>query len=159
MRMKFEIKRIDDAAWLHSFICERWGSPGVVSRGRMWTGDSLFALSAHDRSGLAGVVSWRVEEGAIELVTMDALSRGQGVGSALLAALLKEARGTECSRLWLVTTNDNLDALRFYQRRGWRIAAIHQDAVSRSRQLKPSIPQVGAYGISIRDEIEMEYPL
>ena len=80
-----------------------------------------------------------------------------GVGSALLAEAGRIARAAGCTRLWLITTNDNVDALRFYQRRGFRLAALHPGAVDDSRaRLKPEIPEVGAHGIALRDELELE---
>ena len=79
-----------------------------------------------------------------------------GIGSALLDALRHEIGDGE--RIWLVTTNDNLEALRFYQRRGFRLSALRTGAVDESRRrLKPQIPTVGDFGIPIRDEIELEY--
>jgi hypothetical protein len=77
------------------------------------------------------------------------------VGSALLAAVENHARADGFHRIWLITTNDNLDALRFYQRRGYVIAAVHSGAVDRARRLKPGIPEVGYYGIPIHDEVEL----
>jgi hypothetical protein len=63
-------------------------------------------------------------------------------------------------RLWLVTTNDNVDALRFYQRRGFRLAELRPEAVTLSRRaLKPEIPMVGAHGIELRDELELDLEL
>jgi ribosomal protein S18 acetylase RimI-like enzyme len=56
----------------------------------------------------------------------------------------------------VTTTNDNLNALRFYQRRGFRIMGVHPGAVNEARRLKPSIPAIGAYGIPICDEIDLE---
>jgi hypothetical protein len=62
-------------------------------------------------------------------------------------------------RVWLVTTNDNVDALRFYQCRGWRLAALRVGAVDDARaRLKPGLPEVGQYGISLRDEMILEWP-
>ena len=62
-----------------------------------------------------------------------------------------------CTRLWVITTNDNVNALRFYQRRGFCLVTVHRGAVDRSRAtLKPEIPAAGAYGIPLRDEIELE---
>jgi len=88
-------------------------------------------------------------------VTIDSLVEGQGVGTALIAAVAEAARASGCLRLWLVTTNDNVDALRFYQKRGFRLAALYPDAIAESRKLKPKIPPIGAHGIPIRDEIEL----
>jgi ribosomal protein S18 acetylase RimI-like enzyme len=93
------------------------------------------------------------------LVTLDAFTEGQGIGSALLDAVTDEARRQGCRRLWLITTNDNLHALRFYQRRELRLVSVHRDAVDDARQLKPSIPLVGEYGIPLHDELELELPL
>jgi GNAT superfamily N-acetyltransferase len=73
------------------------------------------------------------------------------------AADLARARG--CNRLWLITTNDNLRALRMYQRRGLRLAALHPGALDRTRELKPWVPQIGADGIPLRDELELEMRL
>jgi ribosomal protein S18 acetylase RimI-like enzyme len=82
---------------------------------------------------------------------------GYGVGTALLAAANAAAYAAGCSTLWLVTTNDNLDALRFYQRRGFRVRAVRPGAVDDARAtLKPEISSTGAYGIPLRDEIELE---
>ena len=82
-----------------------------------------------------------------------------GTGSALVAALVEIARAAGCTRLWLVTTNDNVDALRFYQRRGFHLAQLRAGAVVESRALKPQIPEVGAHGIELRDELELEMDL
>ena len=77
----------------------------------------------------------------------------------LLEAAVNVAGSDRCHRAWLVTTNDNLDALRFYQRRSWRLVRIGRGAVDSGRVLKPLIPKLGAYGIDIHDEIELEYAL
>ena len=57
------------------------------------------------------------------------------------------------SELWLVTTNDNLDALRLYQRHGFHLDRVHPGAVDRARRQKPSIPALGEFGIPLRDEL------
>jgi GNAT superfamily N-acetyltransferase len=92
-----------------------------------------------------------------EILTLHATEQWHGVGSALIEAMEQLAARHGCGRLWLITTNDNVDALRFYQRRGFQLAAVHRHAVEDSRsRLKPEIPVVGAYGIPMRDEIELE---
>jgi ribosomal protein S18 acetylase RimI-like enzyme len=77
-------------------------------------------------------------------------------GTALLDGARRVASGLGLRRVWLITTNDNVDALRFYQRRGLCIAAVHPGAVDRGRLAKPAIPLDGEYGIPIHDEIELE---
>ncbi|WP_421726396.1 GNAT family N-acetyltransferase [Bauldia sp.] len=150
---------VDDPAWLAAFIAEHWGAPGAVSRGVVWTGAELKARRAMDGDRCVGVVSWSDATPDWQIVTLDALEARRGIGSCLLDAVIEAARDQAARRLWLITTNDNLDALRFYQRRGFRIVAVHAGAIAASRRIKPSIPEIGAYGIPIRDEIELEYPM
>jgi GNAT superfamily N-acetyltransferase len=153
------LEPVADAAWLQQFIVDHWGSPGLVSRGRVWSGKELTAIRAVDGDEVVGVASWRADPDDWEIMTVDSLRPGERIGTRLLDAAVELARRGGARRAWLITTNDNLDALRFYQKRGWRLVAVHPDAVVESRKIKPSIPKTGNYGIPIRDEIELEYPL
>jgi ribosomal protein S18 acetylase RimI-like enzyme len=81
------------------------------------------------------------------------------VGTALFEAVVGRGRAAGCRRIHLVTSNDNLAALRFYQRRGMRIVAVHVGAIDRARNVKPMIPQVGLHGIDLHDELELELRL
>lgn len=94
-----------------------------------------------------------------ELVTIDAGISRQGIGSQLLAQVENAARAVGCKKIWLITTNDNTDAAAFYTRRGYRLVAVHLDALDESRRLKPSIPTIGDRGIPLRDEWEFEKDL
>jgi ribosomal protein S18 acetylase RimI-like enzyme len=85
-------------------------------------------------------------------------ARAARLGELLEPAALAAGRG--CRRLWLVTTNDNLHALGFYQRRGLRLCALHAGALERDRALKPELPEVNRdNGIPMRDLLELELPL
>jgi ribosomal protein S18 acetylase RimI-like enzyme len=64
-----------------------------------------------------------------------------------------------CRRLWLITTNDNTPAIRFYQRQGMRVVAVHHNAIVDARRIKPEIPEFGVDGQPICDEIEFEIDL
>jgi GNAT superfamily N-acetyltransferase len=153
------LEAVTDRAWLDRFVSERWGPPGVVSRGRLWRGADLAAIRAMHGGDVVGLISWRADPDDWELVTVDSLVAGIGIGTRLLDAAVEIARRAGARRVWLITTNDNLDALRFYQRRGFRISAVHAGAVAASRKLKPDIPETGSFGIPIRDEIELEMTL
>lgn len=114
-------------------------------------------ISEDEAGALVGVLTYRVEGTSCEVTTLYATSQWSGIGSALLEAVEVAARAAGGDRLWLVTTNDNVDALRFYQRRGFRLAGLHAGAVDRSRaDLKPAIPEVGDHGIPLRDELVLE---
>jgi GNAT superfamily N-acetyltransferase len=106
---------------------------------------------------LAGVLTYVLAGDACEVLTLHAAHRHRGTGTALIAAIETLAREAGCTRLWLITTNDNVDALRFYQRRGFRLAKLHAGAVDDARaRLKPGIPKLGDHGIPLRDELELE---
>lgn len=150
--------RESDATWLRA-TADAVGGASVVSRGVLHHLTELpgfVALAGGERTGFA---MYRTEGTACELVAIEATRRQRGAGTALLGAVEDAARGAGCRRLWLVTTNDNLDALRFYQRRGYRLARVHRDALQASRRLKPAIPAVGAHGIAIADEVELDKEL
>jgi ribosomal protein S18 acetylase RimI-like enzyme len=58
--------------------------------------------------------------------SLDALIQGRGIGRALMCAVRERY-----SKLWLVTTNDNLHAQRFYSRLGLRLVAVHAGAIAK----------------------------
>lgn len=157
----FEIRKVQatDASWLNSFLAESWGSSRIVSRGRLHDAARLpgFVATIHGRP--VGLVTYHTEGRDCEIVTMQSNREGIGIGSALIEAVKDAATNARCSRLWLVTTNDNIDGLRFYQKRGFHLVAVHRKAVDSARDMKPEIPIIGAHGIRIRDEIELEIRL
>jgi ribosomal protein S18 acetylase RimI-like enzyme len=117
-------------------------------------------LVAEDDAGLSGLLTYIVDGPRCEVLTLHTDTPWQGTGTALLEAVERIAGRHGCTSLWLVTTNDNVDALRFYQRRGFRLAALRPAAVDDSRtRLKPGIPPIGNYGIPLRDELELEKDL
>ncbi|GID28386.1 GNAT family N-acetyltransferase [Paractinoplanes brasiliensis] len=133
-----------------------WGGTTVVAHGVSYDAATLPALIAWLDGAPVGLLTYVLGPDDLEVVTIDAAVPGAGVGTALLAAAADRAWAAGASRVWLITTNDNLRALRFYQRRGMRLAGLAPGAVAASRVLKPSIPLVGEHGIEIRDELTLE---
>jgi GNAT superfamily N-acetyltransferase len=142
---------------LHSHI---WGGPLVAGNDRLHdlTGFPTLVAEAADGT-LVGALCYQTDGDAMEVVSIAAEPPVRGAGTALLDAAVGIARADGLRRLWLITTNDNLDALRFYQRRGLRIRTVNQAGVDRARLLKPSIPAIGSYGIPMHDELVMELRL
>jgi ribosomal protein S18 acetylase RimI-like enzyme len=162
LEVAVKIEPLDDRwrAEAEALWAERWGSPQMASRGRLHDARAMPGFVVVQDGRFAGVVTYRIEGEECEILTLDAAREGSGAGTPLLEAAAGAAREAGCRRAWLITTNDNWPAIRFYQRRGWRLAAVHRDAVTHSRaELKPSIPEHGVDGIPIRDELEFELRL
>jgi len=139
-------------AWL---IAELWGSEAVAVHGSVLRPAELPGYIAERAGRVVGLLTYQVLGAVLEIVTLNAIDRRTGVGTRLVEACAGTARRCGCREIRLTTTNDNIDALRFYQRRGFRLAELRPGAVDRSRQQKPGIPKVGDYGIPLRDEIDL----
>ena len=148
--------RESDKTWVSQILTTRWGSTTVVSRGMLHAAHELPGFIAAEDTVPLGLLTYRMNEDTCEIITLDSLEEGRGIGSALIKSVEVVADKNKCTRVWLITTNDNLHALRFYQRRGYVLVAVHRNAIDRSRQLKPQIPYDGKDGIPLRDEIELE---
>ena len=145
-----------DRGWIRSWLREHWGSEAMVVRETVYHPADLPGFVAERAGESVGLVTYRVDGAECEVMSLDSLVPNRGIGTALLSRVEGAARAAGCRRLSLVTTNDNLHALRFYQKRGFALAALRPGAVERGRWLKPEIPLVGDDGIPLRDEIELE---
>lgn len=142
------------------FLAERHSAPRVARRGEVLYPLDHPALLTEADGKLTGVLTYVVRVDHCEILTMHTSPQWSGAGSALIAEVRRIAAARGCTRLWVVTTNDNVDALRFYQRRGFRLTTLCVGAVDDARaRLKPEIPEIGAYGIPLRDELELDQPL
>jgi GNAT superfamily N-acetyltransferase len=139
-------------AWL---VAELWGSEVVAVHGDLLRPGELPGFIAERARRVAGLLTYQLVGDTLEIVTLNAIDRRAGIGTLLIEAAVEAARHFRCRDIRLTTTNDNVDALRFYQRRGFRLAELRPGAVDRSRQEKPQIPRAGEYGIPLHDEIDL----
>jgi GNAT superfamily N-acetyltransferase len=144
-----------DLPYLEEQMIREFGAIVLVTRGVMHDPRRLPGLVALRDGERVGVACYRILGAECELVAMV----GVGVGSQLLTATVHEARRAGCRRLWLITTNDHMRALRFYQREGFDLVALHRNAADDARRLKPEIPRVGLDGIPLHHELELELRL
>jgi ribosomal protein S18 acetylase RimI-like enzyme len=144
--------REDERGWVRSTVRERWSSEIVVAHGVVYEPARLPGFVAEEEGAPVGLLTYVLEGDACEIVTIDAFEEGRGIGSALLGAV----KGLGARRLWLITTNDNVHAQRFYERQGFTLVAVDEGAIDRARRAKPEIPLVGNDGIEIHDELEYE---
>jgi ribosomal protein S18 acetylase RimI-like enzyme len=157
----FDIRSVNEVEpqRISNYLERRWGSRQVVSRGKLHDAASLPGFFACHHMRIIGLATYHIVGTNCEIVTLDSEVEQIGVGTALIDAVQTAALAANCQRLWLITTNDNLPALGFYQRRGFRITAVHANALEQSRQLKPQIPLIGLDNIPLHDEIELEIRL
>ena len=140
-----------------ALIRENWGGPMIVSRGKLTDTRGLPGFAAEEDGRLLGYLLYRVSGKDCEVVVLEALEQNRGVGTALLDLAGIRAKEAGCNRLWLITTNDNAHAIRFYQKYGMELRAVHIGAVDKARNLlKPGIPMTGEDRIPIRHEFEYE---
>ncbi len=148
-----------DQPWMHDFLVTYNHSLRVVSRGTLHHVPQLPGLIATYNAIPSALLTYHVANLEFEVVTLHAAVQRQGLGARLLAVGRDRACKLGCHRLWLITTNDNEPAIRFYERQGMALVAIHHNALHASRKLKPEIPHFGLGGNPLRDEIEFEFRL
>ena len=157
----FQIRPInkEDKTWIIDLCSEWWAGPMQISRGIAHYIDRLPGYIAVQGGKSVGLITYEINGDWCDITSLNSLAERQGIGSALINAVKEVAQKAGCKRLCVITTNDNTAALRFYQKRGFLLAAVHRNAVVKSRELKPEIPLVGNDGIPLRDEIELEMVL
>ena len=161
MNKKMKIQAVSEKyqEWIRSILCERWGSPVMISRGNIHNADQLPGFIALDQEKSLGLITYSMKNNECEIVTLDSLESGKGIGYKLIKSVVDFADSKNCKRVWLITTNDNTNALRFYQKIGFHLVSVHKGVIEKSRILKPEIPEIGFDDIPIRDEIELEIRL
>lgn len=146
-----------DGDYLRELVDAAWGFP-VISVGATYEStDVLDGLLWRDERGeIEGFVTWTLEGDWAEIVTLDAFEKGRHIGGRLLDGA--EAALTErgVRRVSLTTTNDNVRAIAFYLRRGYRIVRVEVDGMDRVRAAKPGVPMTGHEGLPLRDMLEFE---
>ena len=148
-----------DRDWVRRKMVEAWDAEIIVVHGEVFRPAELPGFAACAGEEIIGLLTYRMDKDACEITTLNSWCEGTGTGTALIEAARKAARRGNYRRLFLVTTNDNTAALRFYQKQGFTIAAVRLNVMEQSRKIKPEIPPTGVDGIPIRDEIELEIAL
>ncbi|MFW9836728.1 MAG: GNAT family N-acetyltransferase [Candidatus Thorarchaeota archaeon] len=156
--MTHEVREIaiSDREWIEDVLCGSWGSTRIVTRGVVHHADQLPGFVALTNGKRSGLLTYSVSKNLLEIITLEAKREREGIGSALVNAAIERAEILRCSKIRVVTTNDNTPALQFYKALGFKIVAVRKGAINESRKLKPEIPLIGVNGVQITDEIELE---
>lgn len=144
---------------INKFITEQWYSTVMIIRGKeidMTTVEGIYIL---DNAKIIGLITYMIYDNTMDIISLDSLCENQGLGTLLLEKVVDIAREEGCRKIVLITTNDNIRAIRFYQRRGFDMTCLYRNALDISRKLKPEIPLIGENGIDLKHEIEFEMVL
>lgn len=142
---------------IRQLLVLEWGGPMIVTKGNLFDASVLPGIVAVEGNQLLGCLLYQTQGCEFEVVMLQSIEEHCGIGTHLMNAAVDMAKKADCTRLWLITTNDNTTAIRFYQRYGMHLAAAHIGSMISAREsLKPTIPLLGADDIPIRDELELE---
>ncbi|GMK41291.1 N-acetyltransferase [Paenibacillus sp. CCS19] len=131
----------------------------IVSRGKVHMVQHLAGYAAREEDRILGLILYDIRNNECEIVALNSYSENCGIGTRLIELVKNKAISQHLNRLWLITTNDNIKAIRFYQMRGFDMKCIHPNAVDEARMIKPTIPLISSEGIPIKHEIEFEIKL
>ncbi|KHD85508.1 GNAT family N-acetyltransferase [Heyndrickxia ginsengihumi] len=142
---------------ISAFFEKHWGSPEMVISSGIYHCNELDGfVYLNENQDIIGLITYVIRNNECEIISLDSIVEGNGIGSKLLQQVENIAKYNGCRLIKLITTNDNLHALKFYQKRGYRLIKVLQHAVDRARKLKPSIPLIGNDGIPLRDELVLQ---
>lgn len=148
-----------DVPRLRQFWKEHWDAEFVVAHETVFHPENVSGFIALDDNDWLGLVTYTFLDTDCEIVSIDSLRVNQGIGTALVEKVVEEAKANLCRRVHVTTTNDNLQALGFYQKRGFQLCELRVNALEGTRKFKPEIPLIGENEIPLRDEIELEMML
>lgn len=139
-----------DRGWARAWIADAWGVPVVSPSGVYDDPAGLDGFVAEDGGRPVGLLLHRIADGRCEVVALVVREERKGHGRALMEAARAEAQDTGCDRVWLITTDDNPNALAFYESLGMTESQRHLNFVDTVRQSKPD-------SSGYRDAIELEW--
>lgn len=154
-----DIQQLPQQNVLH-FFKEHWGTTEMVISSGVYDCSQLEGFAyVNDRQEVIGLITYVIRKQECEIISLDSLVEGKGIGSGLLQAVEQIALDHGCTSMTLITTNDNLPELKFYQKRGYYFIEVLPNAVEKARAYKSSIPLIGNEGIPIRDELRLQKQL
>jgi GNAT superfamily N-acetyltransferase len=144
---------------INNFISSHGFSTVMVVRGKLVDMTFLDGFVSYQGGEIIGLVTYKINGTECEILSLDSMIEKQGIGTTLVNKVIDTARKNQCTKIKLITTNDNINALRFYQKLGFDMTKLYHNALDISRKLKPSIPLLGEFGIPLKHEIEFEMDL
>ena len=144
-----------DQAGIIELFERDFGYTNIVAFGEEVVLGDAPSLAAWMKGELAGALAYRLLTDGLLILALatDAMWQRSGVGGHLVAEAESLPRARGLARVLVSTTNDNLPALYFYQRRDYHITEVVSGGLLAHIKEGGS---VGFGGIPLRDEIRME---
>ena len=146
----------DNRQKVNEILINEWESTDIIIRGEVVDGTKLDGFVALKDNEIIGLITYMIKNNECEICSLNSFIEKIGIGTNLINKVIDVAKEHNCTRLKLVTTNDNIKAIEFYQRRGFVFSNIYKNAIENSRKIKPEIPMFAENGLPIKDEIEFE---
>lgn len=146
----------NDRSIINEYITHHFSSQRLVSRGVVHDSNILPGIIACSEDDPLGFILYHVDGEECQIIAAVSIVQEEGFGRTLMREMQGITRSAGCKRLWLITTNNNIAAQKFYQSLGFKLVKTHVDAITNSRFLKPEIPEKDSEGVPIKDELEYE---
>ena len=159
--MSFDVKNIglEERQKINNFILKRWFSLEMILRGKIVDLKNINGFYMENGNNIIGLITYIIIDFSLEIISLDSVYENKGIGSLLINKIKAFANECNLKNIIVITTNDNLRALGFYQKKGFILNKVFFDSIKQARKLKPEIPIKNKNGILIRDEIELKLSL
>ena len=157
--MKIEIVNKDNRNLVNKFFIDNWFSTDMDLRGEVIDCTKIDGFLIQEEGTIIGLITYKFFGDICEIVSLDSKIENIGIGTNLLKEAENVAINNNCKKIRLITTNDNMRALQFYQKRGYCLTKLYPNAMEEVRKIKPNVPELGDNGIPLRDELELEKEL
>lgn len=151
------LRPIEDKSEIAAFMVSTWGSTRMMVAMQVYDVMAIEATGLYDSENkLVAFASWALRDKTAYLCALHALVQGKGYARHLLAALMPMLKDKGARTIRAMITNDNMPALAFYQKNGFRFATLYVGGVDAYRTTMPGMITHGYEGIAIHDALELE---
>ena len=156
-----EIKEINiyNRNIINTIMINNWGATEIILRNKIIDGTKSKGFIAEDNNKMVGFLLYDINDDICEIIALYSFIEKKGIGTFLLNKIKEIATLKKCDRIVVITTNDNLIALKFYQKRGFFLSKLYCNAFDNIRKIKPNLPKLGENNIPLNDEIELVYKI
>lgn len=144
---------------VNKIVKEEWAGPIVITKGISHDTSNYNGFVSIENDELLGYILYDIREDKCEIIVLQSLLENHGIGTELINTVINVAKENNCKCVWLITTNDNMHAIRYYQKFGFELNSVYINALDISRKMKPSIPLIGNDEIPLKHEFEFTITL